>query len=117
MKKIESILLAISILFLITSCSESAVKIPDDIIPKDSMVFIMMDIHIAEAGIKTLPNDSINLNSKTYYEFIYKKHSITEEKFQKSLRFYTYNPELLQEIYVKMAEEMSKKEASLNKLP
>lgn len=117
MKKVESFLWVIGFLILVASCSESAIKIPDDIIAKDSMVFIMMDIHIAEAGIKTLPNDSINLNNKTYYEFIYKKHSITEEQFQKSLRFYTYNPELLQEIYVKMTEEMSKKEASLNKLP
>lgn len=106
----------IGMVLLLTSCSKSAVKIPDDIIPKDSMVFIMMDVHIAEAGVKTLPADSLLINTKTYYEFIYKKHHITEEQFQKSLRYYTYNPELLQEIYVRITEEMSKKETEVNKL-
>jgi hypothetical protein len=98
-----------------SSCSKSAVKIPGDIISKDSMVFILMDVHIAEAGVKSLSADSLMINTKTYYEFIYKKHQITEEQFQKSMRFYTYQPELLQEIYVKMTEEMSKKEAEVNK--
>lgn len=80
------------------------------------MVFIMMDVHIAEAGVKTLSADSVGINTKTYYELIYKKHGITEEHFQRSLRYYTYNPEILQEIYTKMTEEMSKKEAEVNKL-
>lgn len=104
-------------LFVISSCSKSAVKIPDGIISKDSMVFIMMDIHIAESGIKSLPPDSVNDYTKTFYEFIFKKHHITEQQFRNSLGFYTYNPELMQEIYTKMTEEMSKKEAEVYKLP
>lgn len=116
MKNRGIILVFISVVIFFSSCSKSAVKIPEDIIPKDSMVFIMMDVHIAEAGVKSLPADSLMINTKTYYEFIYKKHHITEEQFQKSLRYYTYNPELLQEIYTKITEEMSKKEAEVNKL-
>jgi site-specific recombinase XerD len=97
------------------ACSKPEVKIPNNVIPKDSMVFIMMDVHIAEAGVKSLSADSLMINTKTYYEFIYKKHQITEEQFQKSMRFYTYQPELLQEIYVKMTEEIlaNKKKSKL----
>lgn len=116
MKNKGLILVLFCCLGIYSSCSKSAIKIPADIIPKDSMVFIMMDVHIAEAGVKTLSADSTMINTKTYYNFIYKKHHITEEQFQKSLRFYTYNPELLQEIYIKMTEEMSKKEAEVSKM-
>ncbi len=101
---------------IFSSCSKSAIKIPEDVISKDSMMFILMDIHIAEAGVKTLNPDSVAINNKTYYEFIFKNHHVTDEKFRKSLTFYTDNPELLQEIYTKMTEEMSKKETEVFKL-
>jgi hypothetical protein len=106
----------ISWVLFIVACSKPEVKIPNNVIPKDSMVFIMMDVHIAEAGVKTLAADSTMVNLKNYYQYIYKKHHITEEQFQYSLRFYTYHPAVLQEIYTKMAEEMSKKETEVYKM-
>lgn len=116
MKNKGIIVVVIFCLAILTSCSKSAIKIPDDVIHKDSMMFIMMDIHIAEAGVKTLNADSVAINNKTYYEFIFKNHHVSEEQFRKSLTFYTDNPELLQEIYTKMTEEMSKKETEVFKI-
>ncbi len=116
MKNKGIVLIIILSITILTSCSKSAIKIPADVIQKDSMMFIMMDIHIAEAGVKTMNADSVAINNKTYYEFIFKNHHITEEQFQRSLTFYTDNPELLQEIYTKMTEEMSKKETEVFKI-
>lgn len=116
MKNKGFISIFIVLLFLTSACSKPEVKIPADVIPKDSMVFIMMDVHIAEAGVKTLAADSTMVNLKNYYQYIYKKHRVTEEQFQYSLRFYTYHPAVLQEIYTKMAEEMSKKETEVYKM-
>jgi hypothetical protein len=116
MKNKGILMLVILSISILTSCSKSAIKIPNDVIQKDSMMFIMMDIHIAEAGVKTLNADSVAINNKTYYEFIFKKHHVSEEQFRKSLTFYTDNPELLLEIYSKMTEEMSKKETEVFKL-
>ncbi len=79
-------------------------------------MLIMMDIHLAESGVKTMNPDSVAINNKTYYNFIFNKHHISEEHFTKSLNFYTDNPELLQEIYTKMIEEMSKNEADAHKI-
>ena len=115
--KIKGILSALILgVVLLTSCSKSAIKIPSDVLAKDSMMFIMMDIHLAESGVKTMNPDSVAINNKTYYEFIFKKHHVTEEQFRTSLTFYTENPELLQEIYAKMIEEMSKNEADAYKI-
>ena len=102
--------------FVLSSCSKSAIKIPADVLAKDSMMNILMDIHIAEAGVKTLNPDSVAINNKTYYQFIFKNHHISEEQFRNSLSFYTNNPELLVEIYSKMTEEMSKKETEVYKI-
>lgn len=115
MKNMKSFSFLVLLIIFTLSCSKSAIKIPSDIVPKDSMVFILMDIHIAEAGVKTLSADSVLINTNSYYDFIFKKHHISEEQYKKSLAFYTDNPILLQEIYTKMTEEMSKKETEVYK--
>jgi hypothetical protein len=109
--------LSLLLLLIFTACQKKEIQIPDDLIAKDSMVGILLDIHLADAGIKSLPADSAAWNTSAYYNFIYKKHNITDSLFQKSLTFYTNNPELLEQIYIKVGEEMSKQEASLYKKP
>lgn len=100
----------------LSACTKNEVSIPSDIIPKDSMVYIMMDVHLAEAAVKTAAADTnYKLNIKTYYDLIYKKYNITDSNFNKSLKFYTDNPVLLEQIYQKIAEEMSRKEAEVFK--
>lgn len=80
------------------------------------MVYIMMDIHLAEAGLKSVPADTIEpLNIKNYYDAIYKKHNTNDSVFNRSLKFYTEHPELLEQIYQKITEEMSRKEAEVLK--
>lgn len=99
-----------------SACSKNQANIPSNIIPKDSMVLIMSDIHIAEAAVKTAAADTnYKLNIKTFYDHIYKKYNTTDSNFNKSLKFYTDNPALLEEIYQKIAEEMSRKEAEVSK--
>ena len=101
---------------LLSSCTKKAEKIPADVIPKDTMVNVLMDIHIAEAGLKSVPQDTLNpQNIKTYYDAIYKKYNTNDSVFNKSLKFYTDHPDLLENIYQKIIEEMSKKEAEVLK--
>jgi hypothetical protein len=100
----------------LSACTKNSTDIPSDIIPKDSMVYIMMDVHLAEAAVKTAAADTnYKLNIRTYYDHIYKKYNTTDSNFNKSLKFYTDNPELLEQIYQKIAEEMSRKEAEVFK--
>lgn len=80
------------------------------------MVYIMMDIHLAEAAVKTAAADTnYKQNIKSYYDLIYKKYNTNDSNFNASLKFYTDNPVLLEQIYQKIAEEMSRKEAEVFK--
>lgn len=105
-------ILTLFVLFL--SCSSGKDNIPHDIIPKDKMMTILMDIHIAEAGVKieTSP-DSTLAKANDYYHFIFRQNEVSEEDFRKSFRYYAKHPELLQSIYQTMLDEMSKKESEV----
>ena len=54
------------------ACNQKNDDIPSNILSKDSMMNVLMDIHIAEAGVKTMAADSIAINTKSYYDFIFK---------------------------------------------
>lgn len=108
-------LIAVLFSFLFWSCDQSAVRIPSDVLPKDTMVNVLMDIHIAEAGVRTLVTDSLNYKVKEYYYSIFEKYHITDVQFKTSMRFYTEHPRILEEIYQKMIEKMSEKEAEVLK--
>lgn len=107
MKKIYYIF---SLIFLL-SCAHSKdeVIIPDDIIPPPEMINIIIDFHIAEAALVDCQNKKEDVNTTTimYYNSIMKKHNITRAKFDKSMKFYTENIQLLQLIYEEVGNELS----------
>jgi hypothetical protein len=105
-------------LCVLCSCGSDQVTIPSDIIPQEKMMNVLMDIHIAEAGIKSdysINQDSITQLGVNYYDFIFRKHQVSKEDFKKSFLYYSNHPELLEGIYQKMIEEMSKKETEITK--
>lgn len=98
------------------ACGNKKVEIPSDIIPQDTMMHVLMDIHLAEAGLRTNDTfhaDSIMQVTVNYYDFIFTKYRITKDEFKRSFKFYTDHPDILEDIYQKMIEEMSKKESEI----
>jgi hypothetical protein len=114
-KQLQAIVFLLLLTQFIFSCNESKVQIPKGIVPKDTMVFVLMDIHLAEAGSRTITNTPINQTVVSYYDFIEKKYHISDSTFKESMKYYTDHPELMVDIYSKITEEMSKKEAEIQK--
>ena len=106
----KSILLKALFLSLIISCSAPVVEIPKDVLAKDKMISILVDVHLAEAAISI--NNAQRDTSKVteYYEFIYKNHSTTKKQFTESYDFYLAHPEILNKIYDDVLVELSKKQ-------
>ena len=105
----------ISFLFLISCSGKPEVEIPNDIIAQDSMVKILIDIHILEAASQMITEVDAQRDFKQeeFYEFIYKKHHTTKEAFDKSYLYYSAQSELLEEIYSNVMNELSKKQGEL----
>ena len=105
------------ILLIFFSCAPTSQKdkIPADIISQDKMVNIMAEMHIAE----TMARNTIHLGDTNiqlvinYYDFIYQKNNVSEEKFKKSYDYYIKNPVLLDSVYSEIITKLSDKQFRL----
>lgn len=98
-----------------TSCSHNKkVKIPEDVLCQDTMVEVLTDIHLVKAAQQlNMVIDSADTNKSAPFEYVWKKHHITEDEYKKSLEFYTYNSNMLDSIYENVLNNLSKQKAEL----
>jgi hypothetical protein len=101
------------ILLALGSCYHAA---PDPtfnrnlIIPADSMVTLLTDLHLADGVISTLKikDKSLKHLSTEYFSEILEKHKIGRDTFDESMRYYAYHTEELNQIYEKVIVNLSK---------
>jgi Domain of unknown function (DUF4296) len=97
------------------SCGRgNKMEIPKDVMSRDTMVDVLTDVHLIKAaqqmGMILDPSDTSKTAS---FEYVWKKHHITEAEYQKSLDFYTHNPAILDSIYENVLNNLSKQKAEL----
>lgn len=104
----------IPLLLLITSCAKEKpenIKIPKGIIPPDKMEKVLTDVHLVEGSlvyIRSKKGDYEELKNY-YYSFIFEKHNISREQYEKSILFYQDHIDLFEEIYGKVFRNLEKK--------
>ena len=102
----------LAILFITLSliaCSKNKVVVPDTVIPMKDMQIILRDIHLAQSATTSISlSDSSFYSSKEYVNYVLNDHKITREKFVASMKFYTDNPALLEEVYDSVITELSR---------
>jgi hypothetical protein len=112
----KKILLLVVIFIMILSCNKKEVSKPKNLIPKDKMIDLLFDMHLANKS-RNIKN---NLGDKkpNYFPLIYKKYNIDSTQFKESHTYYMTNlPEYI-EIYKKMDDSIMsllKKEEKLLK--
>lgn len=89
--------------FLLFSCSNDSLKTPDHVIRRDTLVNMLIDIQIIEAGISMnqIMPDSILPVVKSYYAELFHKYNTSPKRFNQSVAWYTKNAKLFE----KMLEE------------
>jgi len=99
-------------------CSSSAVqnKIPEGILSVDSMVSVLVDLQILEAGIDlNLVSVAADQHSSNHYYAVFKDHHITRAQYDSSMSYYSAHPEILSKVYEKSIAGLSEKQAKLVK--
>jgi len=83
------------------------------VIPADSMVSLLTDMHLAEGIITTVKDKPkpISSISSEYFDVILKKHQISKASFEESMRYYAYHAEEMDKIYARVITELSKIES------
>lgn len=113
MKKLLSVFF---VLFLFGCTSiDSPVTIPNEILSKEKMAEIMVDIHLLEAtlNISTYSKNHVVMNTVNPNSDILKKNNITKKKYNESFEFYAQNPILLTEVYQLVLNSLSKMQAEV----
>jgi hypothetical protein len=93
---------------LIFGCSNEK-SIPKGIISEDSLVQIIVDMHLGDAILidPSTQQRQFVINKTEFYNAILKKHSITKAEFKKNVNFYSDNPEKFDKIYERVVEELT----------
>lgn len=114
----SSLLLAFNFFLLMACNSNTIIKKPHHLIPKDKMVAIIFDSYIAKTAKKRKNiQGSININ---YHALLYKKHNIDSASFHQSLKYYTsdikQNEEILKQVKAKIQQQLSIAEKKLDSI-
>ena len=105
--------LLLLILFLSCNSENKEVK---NIIPKDSFTTILKEIHLAEAAFELSKSKGVESAKKVlnkHYSEIYLSHNIDQDKFEKTLSYYSNYPEELEEIYSKILKDLAQEKTTL----
>jgi hypothetical protein len=97
------------------SCDNgNKIKIPKDILCQDTMVEVITDVHLVQAAQRmSMVIDTADTGAFTSFNYVWKKHNLTEAQYKKNLDFYTHNPAILDSIYEKVLNNLSKQKAVL----
>jgi len=93
-------------LFLVNCTSNTIIKKPDNLIPKEQMVDLLTDLFLASGG-KSIKNIQQKRNVD-YYPLVYQKHQIDSTRFKESNYYYTSRIDEYDEIIKKVDERLKK---------
>ena len=79
------------------------------------MVEIITEIELTQALLKVKIANQDTVNQKQLFDETFNQFDISEKEFNTSLIYYCKEPKLLEEIYVKVINNISKRQAELNK--
>ena len=110
----KSLYLFALMLVIFSSCAKNKVVVPEGMIPRDSMIVILAEMHLVEATIQSRNlgrNDTTRLEAFGRYKYLLAKHKITEVEFKKSFEFYRSEPEYFLTMYNDIITRLSELQA------
>lgn len=107
--------LIIACLLFFACSGKKTLSIPENILPKEKMAGVLLDIHLLEATINlnsTNPDKLNPANPNPNFDVL-KKNNISKKQYDESFDFYTQHPELLIEAYQTVLNDLSKMQAEV----
>lgn len=90
-------------LFCVVACTQR----PSDVISPEEITPIIEDIHLTDALLTNSRRQKSVQEIEEHYAYIYKKHHITREIFEKSMTYYAHNPKALRKTYTKILKNLA----------
>jgi len=105
-----------SVLLFLTACQSE--DRPKGVLNEKDMISLLLDIHLTDGSVYQVPQvpDSMYKYSIQKYVALFKRHHTTDAVYKKSLKYYSTQPEKIQDIYSKIEAIIKAKVDSLNKV-
>jgi len=103
------------ITFLMLSCSSQEEEIrPENVLEPEDFAVVMIDVQITE-GMRAQGVDIITPAQGVDgpYDKIFKKHSISQDVFERSYDYYLERPDRMEKIYEQVLDSLSKLDAEV----
>ena len=97
---------------LILSCSPSGTEKELPVIRKDSMVSVLVELHLADSVNNSLRTE--DLVSKgidtTYSSQVFANHGVNPERFRTDMQYYVSHPDELVQLYDQVIEQLNQRQ-------
>lgn len=110
----KQILIYLTISLFLLGCTskkkQEEVIVPKDILPQDSMVMVLTQVHLVEAAIFIKQQQGLNQDKrlvKQYYSHLFMTLDVDLIRFKESLKFYSFHPNEMEKIYSEVVNELS----------
>jgi len=99
----------LSLLLLILSCKPEKEQIPADVLPKDKMVEILVNVHLVEGSIalQRLTGVQLDLLASKKYDSLFMAEKVPVTNFRSSYDYYLDHPKDLDDIYQEVVNQLS----------
>lgn len=107
------IVFLIAVTLMVAACEEPVVKKPRKLIPRDKMVEMLTDIHIAESVFQNRRYSSeqiLKFTEADFYYSILKKYNVADSVFEQSLIYYASLPIEYEKIYSRVLDKLNEME-------
>ena len=101
---------------LLSGCSSHPMGPADkDILKPDKFVEVLIDMHYYEGiysiaeNMDYLPSKIKDIDTLDFYKPVLDKHGIDRNKFENSLKYYSYKPNQLEDMYDRVVDELSRR--------
>jgi hypothetical protein len=103
------------VLLYLTACKSD--DVPDGVLNKPEMISLLTDLHLTDGQVYTVPQvpDSMYKYTSEKYKVLFKRHHTTDAVFNKSLKYYTTQPEVIMDMYDKIEATLKAKLDSVNR--
>lgn len=79
---------------------------PEGVVPRKAMPDLLLDVHLADGQLASMPIDSARAYRTAFYDAIFKRHGIDSTVFRRSIEFYATRPYLLNELYTDVEKRL-----------
>lgn len=98
---------------LVILCACKADEQPEDLIQRDQMVKVMMEIHLLESKINNIrvePYDSTEAVYHHYEQLLFEDLGITQDQYERSFNYYVDNPNEFEKVYSAVVDSLLARE-------